>query len=288
MYKWSFADLKHFDLKKMRDFKVMWSNGEFYCNVYGSGRKKMIAFYGFGQSSEALFPLISELKDFTVYVVDLPFHGGTNITDESHPIENNQLHELLESLIETEHLHEFSLLAFSIGAKLALPLVTYKPQHIEKVVLIAPDGIRERIWYRLTTRNVIGRSLFRFLAKRFQQFDRLISLALKMNFIDVRTARFVKMSVSNEERMKQLYRTWCYLSTLKTNLANLVRKINEYKVQTVLVIGKEDRIILSDPIIDFASMISNCQLLELDAEHNNLIINYSREIKGMSGLQAIT
>jgi len=266
----------------------MWSNGEFHCNVYGSGGKKMIAFYGFGQSSEALYPLISELKDYTVYVVDLPFHGGTNITDESSPIGDNQLYELLESLIETEHLHVFSLLAFSIGAKLALPLLAYKPHHIEKVVLIAPDGIRERVWYRLATQNVIGRSFFKLLARRFHKFERLISLALMMNFIDARTARFVKMSVSNEDKMKQLHRTWCYLSALKTNIAYLAKRINEYGVQTVLVIGKEDRIIHSDPINDFASMISNCQLLELDAEHNNLIINYSNTIKGISGLQANT
>jgi hypothetical protein len=40
------------------------------------------------------------------------------------------------------------MIGFSIGAKLVFPLIRGLAAQITEVTLIAPDGIKENIWYR--------------------------------------------------------------------------------------------------------------------------------------------
>ena len=76
--------------------------------------------------------------------------------------ENFTVEKLVEIIKQVlpNNLKTFYLLGYSMGGRIALRLLQQIPKQIEKVVLLAPDGLHKNFWYRFATHTIVGRNLF--------------------------------------------------------------------------------------------------------------------------------
>jgi pimeloyl-ACP methyl ester carboxylesterase len=265
-----------------RAYKISFSNGEFGCKVLGNGSKKLISFHGFGQNGLAYLPLAISLKDYTIFSLELPFHGSTQIIDKNLRLMPDQLIEVVSKMVIREEMSEFSLAGFSIGARLLYPVIQKFAGSIERVILIAPDGITENIWYKLATRSGLSRSIFRKVILNHHTFTKLIAFAMRFKIIGKATGIFAERSAHTNKNKEMVYDTWCFLRDLRLDVDLLARVINKAAIEAIFVIGLNDHIIRKKHIVPLLSKLDHFELIELPSPHHKLINKYSESIIAMT------
>ena len=198
-------------MRQNKDIKIIITNAEFNCKVLGHGVKNIIAFHGFGQDGNSFLPLVSKNPEYTIYSIELPFHGETIIHNPSISIAHWDVIELVEKLINLLSKEKFSLIGFSIGAKLLFPVIEKFYSRIENVWLLAPDGITPNFWYRMATGTHLMRQLFRFCLNYYQIIKRLGYGLQFMHLVDEGTLSFILKSTNSRENREQVYNIWIFL-----------------------------------------------------------------------------
>src|SRR6185369_8313514 len=97
---------------------------------------------------------------------------------------------------------------FSVGAKFVLATVELFPERINKIVLLAPDGIKNNFWYSLATGTSLMRSLFRSLILKPKRLQTLIKLLKFFHFENKNLLRFAEFQLGTEERRQRVYNSW--------------------------------------------------------------------------------
>ncbi len=263
--------------KNSEHFKVSFSNGKIDCRVLGNGRKKIICFYGIGQSVNHFRAISKIMDEYTFYVLDLPFHGDTLIEDPLMPLSASQVAEIIQNLKNHIQISQFSLMGISIGAKLAIQIAQNYPHEIETLILIAPDGIKENFWYRFATANRLFRAMFKHIIYS-NKITNLLALGKSLKLLNHKTAAFVSHSVKSLDERKRIFNTWCYLRNLKVNVAVAAKVLNDHSVEVVFVVGENDRIIPKTSITKLSSKVDRAEILELKAEHHNILDSYCRNL----------
>ena len=167
--------------------------------------------------------------------MDLPFHGNSKIIDKAKPLSAEQVNEFVRELLLMEEISGFSVLGFSIGAKLVFQLIVSQKHEIKDVILIAPDGIKPNFWYNLATGSELMRSVFKNIVSNSNRVVSLISLARKLKIIDIKTANFAIKTVKNRDQNTKVYDTWCYLRNLKSGRHELVEIINHSRLNMIFI-----------------------------------------------------
>src|SRR5215831_1773373 len=122
-----------------------YKNSEIGYHVFGNGPTPIVCFHGYGEDGESFLFLEKYLGDqFSFIAPDLPFHGRTNWQEK-----NFSKQDLMAIIKELFIINDFdykscriSLLAFSLGGRIALNVYELMPSSINRVVLMAPDGMK--------------------------------------------------------------------------------------------------------------------------------------------------
>lgn len=266
-----------------KNLRTPFSNGEISWKVFGNGAKKTLAFHGFGQSAEAFATFSHTFSDHTIYCMDLPFHGATRVRSKNIPLTPNQIIEIVNNLIKKEHISEFSIIGFSIGAKLVFPLIQGLAAQILEVTLIAPDGIKENIWYRISTGTQAMRWVFRRLMHSSYTTDTIIAAATSLGFVDSKTAAFAKAALNTKQSRARVYDIWCHMRKLKLDTTEISQIINKHRLSLVFVVGEKDRIITPESIVGLSAKIESKKVIRLPGGHYDLIRQYSKSLASKSG-----
>src|SRR5690606_39104218 len=128
----------------------------------GNGKHPLLVFHGFGQDHTLYVPLLRSLSaKYTLYIVDLFFHGKSEWNEGERPLEKSAWAGIMKVLLQEQNISRFSILAYSLGGKFALAMLEEFPDRIEKLFLVAPDGIKTSFWYSMATYPKGFRALFR-------------------------------------------------------------------------------------------------------------------------------
>jgi len=241
----------------------------------GNGKKKFIAFHGFGQDGNVFLPLLSNNNDVTIYSFDLPYHGNTIIHDPFIAITYEDIQDVVQQLMKRTSIDKFSLLGFSIGAKLLFPILTKFQTNINEVWLLAPDGIKKNFWYGVATESHPGRFLFRLILNYPTVLKRAGHLLQSIGLVDQKTLLFAIKSIDTQKKRDQVYHTWTYLRKLKFNLNVLVGILNAEKIPVYFVIGTADQVIDKSSITLFHQKLINSTVIELSSGHQNLVNRFA-------------
>ena len=136
------------------------------------------------------------------------------------------------------------LMGFSLGGRIALSLYQAQPENVEKIILLAPDGLKVNFWYWFSTQTWTGNKIFFFSMKYPGWFFTFLKLMNKIGLVNVSVFKFVNYYIGNKLARQLLYQRWTTLRKLKPNLHSIKNSIRQFKTQTRLVYGKYDRIIL--------------------------------------------
>jgi pimeloyl-ACP methyl ester carboxylesterase len=180
-----------------------------------------VTFHGYGQSADVMERFMLHFRPEARGVhFDLPHHGETTTEQES--ISPSNLADLLGKVMHEKGVNRCSLLAFSLGGKVTLKLAELMPGKVERMILIAPDGLKVNPLYRFTANTgVLRRS--RILHPKIEQF--------------------MHRQLDTREKRERVFNVWRTFRNITPDLNDIRSKIQRYNISTVMVFGKHDRII---------------------------------------------
>lgn len=217
---------------------------------FGAGPKLVVCFHGYGEGALA-FSFLTQYreKQYTFLAIDLPFHGKTE-WNEGLDFTYADLQQIAQKIIAENNLQskgsqKITLLGFSLGGRVALSFYELNPETVDRIVLLAPDGLKINFWYWLSTQTIIGNRLFAFTMKHPGWFLGFLKLLNKLRLINASIFKFVTFYIGNAEVRRLLYQRWTCLRKLKPSLKKIKAFVRQQDTTVRLVYGKHDRIILS-------------------------------------------
>ena len=267
----------------MNSFLLSYKRSQIGYYKFGSGPKTAFCFHGYGEQSSSFFFLGEYAGNlYTFFAIDLPFHGSTRWKeglDFSKDDLTNIIHLVLEEYGFQKYDHNITLISFSLGGRIALSFFQSQPQEVEKIILLAPDGLKMNFWYWLATQNLAGNKFFALTMKHPGWFFGFLNILNKMKLVNASIYKFVNYHINDPQVRNDLYKRWTSLRKLKPNLSKIKRLVKQHKIQVRLLYGKHDRIILPSRGEKFSKDIEEfCKISVIDSGHQVLHVKNIHDI----------
>ena len=229
----------------MQSFFLSWRASRIHYLRGGTGNKLLICIHGYGETASSFSFLEEALgSEYTLLAIDLPFHGATEWKEELFFSPEDLLsliHEMTSGWsLETR----WSLLGYSMGGRVVLSLLEKAPKKVQKMVLIAPDGLTMNPWYWLATRTKGGRCLFRFTMRYPGWFFIFLRAANVLRLVNPSIFKFITTYIGDRQVRQDLYTRWTTMRCFRPDLSAVKRVIREEHLPVRLIYGRFDRIIL--------------------------------------------
>jgi len=240
----------------------------------GRGEKILLCFHGYSQSSSVFSFLEKTIEnDFTLIAIDFPFHGKT-IWNEGLNFTANDLMEIIDQIIKEQSLPKTKkhLLGFSMGGRVALSMMQQFPDKIERLLLIAPDGMKTNFWYWLATQNKTGNIFFKKTMRHPAPMFGILKAANKLGFVNPSIYKFVSHYIDDEKVRDDLYKRWTTMRNFKPKIKKIKSIIKVYNIPVRLLYGEFDKIIRFERAEKFMNgMEGYCRLKIVSTGHYLLI-----------------
>ncbi len=242
---------------------------------YGKGSKYLITFHGFAQDASVFQLFESSLgADYTLLSFDLFFHGESLWPQDELPIPVVEWISLLEDVLEKEKIERFGVVGFSLGGKVAIRTALELPLRVNKIILVAPDGIQLNPWYKLATGTAFMRTIFRSLNARPSLLVKLIKYICKLRLISDRLAKFAISQVADPNNGASIYAAWVGYRLFTSDQALTIGVIEKHGMEVTVVAGKYDTVIPAHQLKSFATKCTKATFIKLNTGHNSLLKKY--------------
>ncbi len=235
----------------------------------GDGDVLWLSFHGYAQEAVIMHHFMQNLRpNARILSFDLPLHGDTVITKKK-DISSSDVGELMVFALRETGFAKCSLAGFSLGGKMVLKMIEVAPGKVDRMLLIAPDGLRVNPLYWLATNTTIGKLLFELVIAYPQPFLWTSSALAKLGLMDKRIHVFVTAQMGTYEKRKKVLDTWLTFRNITPSLDQVRKRIWRYQIRPTLVFGKRDRVI--HPKLATKLSGDNCKtakVIMLDAGHN--------------------
>lgn len=239
---------------------------------YGRGDKVLLCFHGYGQNNSDMNTLQEVLKEkYTIYTFDLFFHGESFWHEKEKPLSKQFWFDLITAFLITNNIQRFSVAGFSMGAKFALPLVESFYKQIDKIFLIAPDGIAINFWYNLATSFKVTRRLLRTIVVKPGLYIKFIQLLSLLKLAPAGTIRFANAQMATRKQRRRVYYSWVVFRRLRVNSKKLARIINQHNIPLLIFLGSHDKLITEQSVRPLLKHTTNCKKIILEHGHTNLV-----------------
>ncbi|MFT3749325.1 MAG: alpha/beta hydrolase [Agriterribacter sp.] len=254
----------------MQSSFVSFRNSNIHYTTTGTGEKILICLHGFAESAESFISLAEHLTNkYTIVMPDMPLHGKT-VWKEALAFTADELAQIISAIPEVES-RSFSVLGYSMGGRLALQLYQAIPHKIEKLILMAPDGIIINPWYRLATQTSAGNRLFYWAMKKPGGFFATTIALKKLSLINTGVYKYVHQHLKTSDMRKRLYNIWTTMRKMKPDIQAVKKLIITCKTPVILMYGRYDKVIRFTTGEKFMTGIEAfCTLKILDCGHRLL------------------
>jgi pimeloyl-ACP methyl ester carboxylesterase len=243
---------------------------------FGEGKKLVFCFHGYGEDASSFCILEPFLKkEFTLIAIDLPFHGKTRWAEGL--FKSEHLKDIISIVAGPEQ--KFSLAGFSMGGRIVLQLLQLMPQKIERVILLAPDGLHKNFWYRFSTQTTIGNRVFKHTMKHPATLFKMMEWSKNLHLLNQTYYKVAQYHLNSETSRVLLYKRWTCLQSFTPNLKVIKKIIASYKLQVHFVLGAYDKVILSETAKKFVQGIEAFACIDvIEAGHQLLKEKYASTI----------
>ena len=291
----------------MQSFFLSYKTSRIHYLLGGTGDKLLVCLHGYGESAGSFAFLEESLgKDFTILAIDLPFHGKTD-WKEGLSFDPQVLISLIGQIAAgrpgyplTTHRQTSEataipaaspgilgdggwwVMGYSMGGRVALSLLEKIPEKVEKLILLAPDGLKVNIWYWLTTQTRVGNTFFRWTMRRPGWFFLLLRVGNALNLVNRSVYKFTLHHIDQAAARSDLYIRWTTLRAFRPDIRAIRALVRERKIPVRILYGQHDRIILSKRGEKFRKGIEPwCRLTVLPVGHQLL---QARNLEAILGL----
>lgn len=213
----------------------------------GSGSHPVLCFHGFGREAED-FVRFSELLNEDEYLISINlFQHGQSIWPRERAFRNSlklkEHQNLIRALLRRENADSFSMLAYSMGGRIALSTIPLFRDRIRQVLLVAPDGLKVNQLYKFASGTRAGRSIYKGIMKRPGILLRSADAARSLRLINEKLHRFIYVHMDKAEKRKLVYETWLIYRQFEPDLDEIARIVNANEVHFQMVFGRYDSVI---------------------------------------------
>ncbi|MDA0196053.1 MAG: alpha/beta hydrolase [Bacteroidetes bacterium] len=252
-----------------KKFAVENDSGKLSYLQKGTGKEALVTLHGFGQNGIAFQSFDIFWSSFTLYHFDLPLHGESKW--KSLIVDKKDIQQLFEQFLDNNRINRFSVAAFSLGARVVFTLLEVFPERLDRIILIAPDGINVNIWYRLVTLYSPFRRLFKSMVINPRIYFYVFEVLKNLGIINKSTLKFVKVHMSTPEKRDKVYLVWSSYKNINTKRDVITALLNEHDIKVTLCLGTYDRVVPPNKFRAFAKSLHNCSFCQLETGHNHLL-----------------
>ena len=199
------------------------------------------------------------------------FHHGNSTYPtariERNPLKPEELVAFFQKFCAHLGFTRFSLMGYSMGGKVALVIAQALPDQLDKLVLIAPDGIQINGWYKLASGTAMGRWLSRRFVRNAKPLLRFSKTMRSLRLLPRHLDRLANIHLADPEHRKLMYNTWMSFRKIKPEISVLSLHLTMHAVPLLLVFGLYDRVIPREIGQKFVRRVPQAKLEILDAGH---------------------
>ncbi len=225
----------------------------------------IFAFYGFGQKAEVYNQLVSRYNTKIGFVImDLPYQDY-----EKAETKTDFLHALSQ-IIKDNNITKITGLSYSMGSRYNLILAELIPMLLDKIILIAPDGIKINFWNRFVTTTFLGKVLFRYFMHHPKRYTQLLNLLHVLKILPRNLYLFSKMHTRNSHNSIRVFNAWMNMKNMIPDLAVIKETQQKYSFSILAFYGKYDFVINQKSMAVLKKEIPNAEIKVLEKGHNLL------------------
>ncbi len=239
---------------------------------FGHGANLLFCFHGYGRESDTFAFLQPLGRQFTIIAIDVPFHGRTDWQDEL-IFDPGHLKNFLFQIRDSLQMHDkkFHLLGFSMGGRIALHLLQIMPGHVERLLLLAPDGLHFNFWRWFGSNTWLGNTILSYFIHKPGRALWLLDKIVQWGIVSKNMAGFIRYYLQHDEHRIRLYNRYIAMRRFNPSIAKVKHLIIEYKIPVRLLFGSFDNVIPIKGGKNFVKNIeSHASLKVINSGHNLL------------------
>jgi pimeloyl-ACP methyl ester carboxylesterase len=220
----------------------------------------LVLLHGLGASLHTWEPWARALeRQYRVVRFDFPGHGLSG------PAANNdyadlRTHQLLTALLDTLHIERATLVGNSMGGRIAWSFTAARPERVERLVLLAPDGFASPGFeYDKPAEVPAVLGVMRWVLPRFMLKANLApAYADPSRLTDSTVARYHDLMLAPGNREALLTRM------RQTMLTDPLPRLRAISVPTLLLWGAQDQMIPVSNAQDYLGAMPQAELVKLE------------------------
>ena len=247
--------------------------GRAHYHEYGEGTKPLLAFHGYGMTGRQFHVLQkSLLQEYHVYGFDHFFHGESALAGWTEQqiiagMPKAMVKAYVEEWFKQYGKQRFSVMGYSIGANLALILVEEYADLIDEVILMAPDGLSVYKGFDILLNKPWGKYFFRRVCKSKWLAPALMKNLKRFGIVDQSLFNIAYNEIDTEQKRQDVYYTLNLIRLLKPDTEKIAKLINQHKIKTRLIFGKDDNLFPKKAAEPFIATLANPDVHELPLGH---------------------
>lgn len=203
---------------------------------------------------------------YTIYSFDFAYHGRT-AWSEQHGFTKSEFLKMLDTFMLQHHFKKISLLGFSMGGRVALSVIPDLAEKLDDVILIAPDGIEERIYYRSFMAGKSGEAVFREVLKHPKLLIAAADAFSKIGLTKKYVAEYMKNYWADERKRDKLFNVWLSMRTYRARLQKIRIATEQHPLRIFMLWGNHDKMIPSRMAHQFKKEVPLCKLKMVEGGH---------------------
>lgn len=247
---------------------------------FGHGTKFLFCFHGYGEDAQSFTFLRTGLgSDYTLIAIDFPYHGKTE-WNEGLSFTPEDLQQIITRIVPLE-LQTISLLGYSMGGRIALAMFQHVPSKIERVVLVAPDGLHKNFWYWFSTQTGIGNKLFSYTMKKPYWFFSGMTFLKSFRLLNKSIFKFAHTYLDDQGEREMLYKRWTTMRKFLPKASLITASLQQYQVPLRMLFGIYDRVILAERSTSLDKANDTITVKKIKAGHQLLKEKYTKDIAAL-------
>ncbi|MEI5994001.1 2-succinyl-6-hydroxy-2,4-cyclohexadiene-1-carboxylate synthase [Candidatus Enterococcus mansonii] len=223
--------------------KININGVHYYCewfSTYETDRPTLVCFHGFTGTSQTFAPVFQEESEWNILGIDLIGHGNTDCYVHPYRYQMECLCQDLALLTEELGLVQFSLLGYSMGARVALGFTQLFPSKIQNLILESGspglENVMERLSRQLADERLAGSILNQPIERFVEKWENL-SLFKSQKALPFN----VQCGVRQERLSQHPFGLACSLWFMGTGVqSSYWQELPKIKVSILLIVGELD------------------------------------------------
>ena len=233
---------------------------------FGEGPELLIALHGFGDKPDLFQSMEAILTPrYTVVAPTLPWHGNS----EWHKTEFDKTDFLgiVHQLLQTEGKTRCSIMGYSFGARLILAALPELRPVLQKIILLAPDGIATRGMNLALLTPMFLRHWIQTLVRNPERLLRLLKTGQRLGLVPAWLLYFASINMALPQRQQRVFGYWLGLNTFATQRKRLRRQLTQYAIPVDVYTGAQDPIIRKRALEKMVRQLPHARLMKLKTGH---------------------